>query len=896
VATKDEHQLDAGTRPDLAKPAFAETEFLARTEQVPAARPAGSVTNPQAWVGAALGKYQVSAVLGQGGMGVVLRAHDPMIERDVAVKVLAAELAADATMLQRFLAEAKAAGKLHHPNIVSIFEIGNAGTTYYLIMELVSGGTVAEQLDSRGACSVLEATRIVIDACKGLAAAHAAGLVHRDIKPANLMRAADGSVKIADFGLAKGTSPRAHELTQTGVVVGTPYFMSPEQCEAKPVDARSDIYSLGATYFTLLTGTNPYEEASSVMQVMFGHCHGPIPDPRALNSSLPPACAAIVSRAMAKAPGDRYQSAGDMLADLQAVAATLSGQTPIDLPSASGARPAATTATMGAPTTGIAPTTPSTGTMGPMAGAKASRGLHGWRRWGIIAGGLAAGLLLGVLLWRPWQQPAAIPVLTDAPPIQIGVLHSLSGTMAASETVVVEATLLALEEINDAGGLLGRKVKPVIANGRSDPDVFAREAKKLITQDQVATVFGCWTSASRKTVLPIFEEHDHLLIYPVQYEGLETSPNIMYLGAAPNQQIIPAVDWAMKSLQRKRFFIVGSDYVFPRAAGAIIRDELKKAGMSASVVGEEYVPLGSQNVEPLIQAIRTAKPDMILNTINGDTNVAFFRQLRAAGIVAADVPCLSFSIGEQGLRGLDAPDVAGHYAAWTYFQALEGPANAAFLKRFLEKYPERAVTDPAEAAYVGVKLWAQAVRSAASAEPKKIRRAMLNQRLTAPDGEVRIDADTQHCFKTPRVGQITGEGQFHIVWSASAPVAPEPYPATRTAADWKAFLHDLYAGWGNQWSAPAKSGSWKSTSSTTAPTSRWGSSTSSAASPFSPSATPTATRRCWSGPRPAKECVSRASSITPTPSANTLTIAKAISAGSPRRWTKVKAAGGALPT
>ncbi|MCI0742526.1 MAG: transporter substrate-binding protein [Gemmataceae bacterium] len=776
-------------------PVFTETVAFDHSKEVPTSSPAGAAKKPEDWVGAALGKYQVHAVLGQGGMGVVLQARDPMIERDVAIKVLAESLAADQTMLQRFLAEAKSAGKLQHPNIVSIFEIGQEGQSYYLVLELVSGGTVGERLEKQGAFTVLEATKIVIDACKGLAAAHAAGLVHRDIKPANLMRAADGVIKIADFGLAKTTSARSHELTQTGVVVGTPYFMSPEQCEAKPVDARSDIYSLGATYFSLLTGKHPYQDASSVVQVMFGHCHGPIPDPCSANSAIPPACRAIVARAMAKVPDDRYASAQEMLADLEAVAATLSGQVAIDLPSVTGARKVLPTGTMMAPATAIAPRDAAV----DQTASKARR-----NRWIVAAAG-AAAVVAALLLWRPWERQAIVPVLAQKEPIKVGVLHSLSGTMAASETIVVESTLLAIDEINQAGGLLGRQLKPILANGRSDPLIFAREAEKLITKDEVATVFGCWTSASRKTVLPVFEKHNHLLLYPVQYEGLETSPNVFYLGAAPNQQIIPAVEWAVNTLKRKRFFIVGSDYVFPRAASEIIKDQLKKIPNGPTVAGEAYVPLGEQNVEALIQAIRSAKPDMILNSINGDTNVAFFRQLRAAGIRAADVPCLSFSIDEQGLRGLNPQDVAGHYAAWTYFQALESAENAAFVKRFLEKHPERAVTDPAETAYVGVKLWAQAVRAADSAEPKKIARALLNQRFTAPEGEVRIDPDTQHCYKTPRVGQITDDGQFRVVWSASAPVAPEPYPSTRTAADWKAYLHDLYAGWGNQWSAPEKS-------------------------------------------------------------------------------------------
>jgi urea transport system substrate-binding protein len=260
------------------------------------------------------------------------------------------------------------------------------------------------------------------------------------------------------------------------------------------------------------------------------------------------------------------------------------------------------------------------------------------------------------------------------------------------------------------------------------------------------------------------------------------------------------VQWALTSLHKKRFFLVGSDYVFPRAAHAIIKDYLQHAGMM--VVGEEFVPLGSQKVEAVIRAIARANPDMIVNTINGDSNTAFFRALRAAGITPAKVPTLSFSVGEQELRSLTLADLEGDYTAWTYFQSVTTPENEEFVRRFHEKYPQRSITDPMATAYIGVKLWAQAANEALSLDPKKIRRALLNQRLKGPDGEVRIDPDTQYCYRTPRIGKIQADGQFKVVWTAPGPVRPEPYPDSRTAEAWRAFLHDLYTGWGNRWAAP----------------------------------------------------------------------------------------------
>ena len=398
-------------------------------------------------------------------------------------------------------------------------------------------------------------------------------------------------------------------------------------------------------------------------------------------------------------------------------------------------------------------------------------------------------------------QDAIVVVPPSGEPIRIGILQSLTGTMGHSGTSVADATLLAVEELNRSGGVLGRPVEAVVADGRSDPARFASEARRLIEEEKVCTVFGCWTSASRKTVVPVFEELDHLLVYPVQYEGIEESPNVIYTGAAPNQQIIPAVKWAYAFENKRRFFLVGSDYVFPRVAHAIIKDQLKELG--AELVGEAFLPLGSSDVQPIIEQIIAAKPDVILNSINGDSNRAFFSELRAAGILPETTPTISFSVEEEELRQLDASAMAGDYAAWNYFQSIDSEENEQFVASFRKKYgPQRVVTDPMESAYFGVKLWAQAVAETGTTDVRKIRRAMLNQRMNSPGGEVRIDPATQHTFKTPRIGQVLSNGQFEVVWTAAKPEPPSPYPSSRTAEEWRAFLHDLYTGWGNRWSAP----------------------------------------------------------------------------------------------
>lgn len=387
-----------------------------------------------------------------------------------------------------------------------------------------------------------------------------------------------------------------------------------------------------------------------------------------------------------------------------------------------------------------------------------------------------------------------------APPIQVGVLHSMTGTMAISEKAVVDAVLLAIDELNASGGLLGRQIEPVIVDGKSDWQIFASEAERLIVQEEVSAVFGCWTSASRKSVKPVFEKYNHLLFYPVQYEGLEESPNILYTGAAPNQQIIPAVRWSLNNFG-KRFFLIGSDYVFPRTANAIIRDYATALG--AEVVGEEYLLLGSHDVDLAVKAIVESKPDVIFNTINGDSNIPFFEKLRAAGVKPSDVPIMSFSISENELRSFQVENIAGHYACWNYFQSLDSKANSRFVSSFKEKYGDgRLVNDPMEAAYISVHLWAQAVAEVHTDDVHEVRRALGDQSYDAPGNLVYVDPENHHIWKTVRIGKIRNDGQFDIVWDSEKPVQPVPFPGTRSELEWNQFLASLYAGWGQTWANP----------------------------------------------------------------------------------------------
>jgi urea transport system substrate-binding protein len=410
---------------------------------------------------------------------------------------------------------------------------------------------------------------------------------------------------------------------------------------------------------------------------------------------------------------------------------------------------------------------------------------------------LTALLIALAVVAAGWAVSAALRP-TDT--IRVGVLHSTTGTMALSEKPVIDAVLLALDEVNAEGGVLGKRVEPVIADGESDAATFARQAERLIRGERVAAIFGCWTSASRKAVVPVVEKHNHLLLYPVQYEGAEQSPNVFYLGAAPNQQIVPAVRWAAQNLG-KRFFLVGSDYVFPRVAGEIVKDQV--AALGAELVGEHYLPLGSTEVAGVVEQIVKAKPHAVLNLINGDTNLAFFQALRQAGVTPRQVPVVSFSIAEPELQAMPRAELAGDYTVWNYFQSVDTPANRDFVRRFRARYgADRVTSDPVEAAYVGARLWAQAVAAAGSADPAAARQALKHQTLAAPEGVVSIDADTQHAWKTVRVGRIRADGQFDVVWDSAHPIRPVPFPISRPRSAWEALLARLHDGWGGRWAKP----------------------------------------------------------------------------------------------
>lgn len=360
--------------------------------------------------------------------------------------------------------------------------------------------------------------------------------------------------------------------------------------------------------------------------------------------------------------------------------------------------------------------------------------------------------------------------------IKVGILHSLSGTMAISEVTVKDAELLAIEEINAAGGVLGKKIEAVVEDGASDWPTFAEKATKLIAQDKVATVFGGWTSASRKAMLPVFEKRKALLWYPVQYEGLESSPYIFYTGATTNQQIVPALDY-LKEEGKKKLFLVGSDYVFPRTANKIIKAYAAANGME--ILGEEYTPLGHTEYSTLVNKVVDAKPDAVFNTLNGDSNVAFFKQLKSAGVTADKMPVMSVSVAEEEVKGIGVDNIAGHLVAWNYYQTTDLPANKKFVEAFKAKYgADRVTSDPMEAGYNAVYLWAEAVKKAGTTEVEAVKKAAGGIALERPEGMVTIDGENQHMFKTARIGVIETDGLIKEVWNSGEPIKPDPYLKT----------------------------------------------------------------------------------------------------------------------
>jgi ABC-type branched-subunit amino acid transport system substrate-binding protein len=401
-------------------------------------------------------------------------------------------------------------------------------------------------------------------------------------------------------------------------------------------------------------------------------------------------------------------------------------------------------------------------------------------------------IALGSGTWYVWTQFWRVGA-----PIRVGILHSRTGPLAISEASMIQSELMALNEINNSGGLLGRKIEPIIADGQSDPKVFGAEARRLIEKEKVSVIFGCWTSLSRRTVKTVVEANQHLLFFPSNYEGMDVSSNVVCTGPIPNQQVIPAVNWCVETLRARKFFLAGCQDIQSYSSGALVKDQLN--ALRCQVVGEKYVALDGTGMPEMIAAIKTAGPDIVISTVAGDANKPLYQQLVQAGLTPARLPVLSFTITEEELRELPVKDMVGDYAAWSYFQSIDTPVNRELTQRFRDHCGvDQPTSDGIVAAYNAVKLWAQAVEEAETDAPVEVGKAIRRQSREAPEGVISIDSETLHTWRPFYLGKIRTNGQFDIVWSLEKPVRPVPFPVLRTRADWEQFVERLYTTWGTK--------------------------------------------------------------------------------------------------
>ena len=379
--------------------------------------------------------------------------------------------------------------------------------------------------------------------------------------------------------------------------------------------------------------------------------------------------------------------------------------------------------------------------------------------------------------------------------IKVGVLHSLSGTMAISETTLKDTVLMMIDEQNKKGGLLGKKIEPVVVDPASNWPLFAEKARELISKDHVDVIFGCWTSVSRKSVLPVIEELNGLLFYPVQYEGEESSKNVIYTGAAPNQQAIPAVDYLMKELKVKRWVLAGTDYVYPRTTNKILEAYLKSKGVKSEDIMINYTPFGQSDWQSIVSDIKkfgsAGKKTAVVSTINGDANVPFYKELANQKISAEDIPVVAFSVGEEELAGIDTKPLEGHLAAWNYFESIKTPANKAAIDAWHKfiKNDKRTFNDPMEATYIGFNLWVKAVEKAGTTDVNKVTDAIVGLETPNLTGGVAKVLPNHHITKPVYIGEIQGDGQFNVVWKTKAEVPGDAW------SDYLPGSKDLVSDW-----------------------------------------------------------------------------------------------------
>lgn len=735
--------------------------------------------------------YRIVGVLGEGGMAIVFDAEDTALNRRVALKVLRPDLV-DANLRARFFHEAKLLASLSQENIVSIYQVGEANGICYLAMERLEGLTLHEKLKQDHWLPLAEALSLARQAAEGLAVLHQHALVHRDVKPANLwleMRKGQlRRIKLIDFGIARRVD-ESSQLTQPGQIVGTLVYMAPEQAQGLKVDGRTDLFSLGCVLYHMLTGHPPLGGKKSQTQTLLKEIiRGQTMVVRDKAPQVPPPVARLIEELLARKPEDRPASAAivaDRLRQLE-----------------QGLR------------TDMLPHVPA------HAAPEIRRTVHRHSSLGIWLGGATLLLAVIVAVVFGWYKIFSPPTSSDKDqqalqnnpqssgsartgnklPLKVGILHSLSGYLSSRERPIVHALQLAIEEINERGGAMGRTLVPFEADGASDPEKFAIKARQLISEDKVDVLFGCWSSASRKRVYPICEEHDRLLFYPTADEGLEDSPAVVYLGGTPNQTAVPTVRWAVEQ-NKRRMYLVGTEDVYSRGMQAILEHQITSDG--GTLVGKTSVSVGQSVFGQVVQEIRSKQPDLILNTSNGHDLVPFFKALRGVDLAPPKTPTIWFSLSENELGQFPIESLKGDYAVACYFGSSKRQESQEFLERYRKRFGSKErVNDDMQTAYFGVYLWKQAVEKAGTTEFGSVRRELRGMTVVAPEGPIRIDSISQHAERTWRLGEIVDSRplpEFRTVDRSERPLDPDPFPAWRSRVEWDTFLKDLYVNWGDRW-------------------------------------------------------------------------------------------------
>lgn len=735
--------------------------------------------------------YRILGVRGEGGMAFVFDAEDTVLNRRVALKVLKPELV-DATFQARFFHEAKLLASLSHENIVSIFQVGEVNGVCYLAMERLEGMTLHEKLKQDHWLPLAEALSLARQAAEGLAVLHQHGMVHRDIKPANIwLEIRHGHflrIKLIDFGIARRVDDSSH-LTQTGQILGTLVYMAPEQAMGQKVDGRADLYSLGCMLYHMLTGQPPLggKQQSQTQFLLREIVRGQTLIVRDKAPQVPGPVAALIQELLARKPEDRPASATVVAERLHGLEQDIRLDTvPI-------------TASHVAPSIQRLVRRPS--------------------YLGILLGGATLLLALVVAVVAGWYKiissapddknqhaivsPRPSPGLSRAGnelPIKVGILHSLSGYLSARERPIVHALQLAIEEINERGGVHGRTIVPYEADGASDPRTFELKAKQLIQVDQVDVLFGCWSSASRKRVYPICEEHKRLLFYPTADEGLEDSPAVVYLGGSPNQTAVPTVRWARKR-SKLRFYLIGTEDIYSAGMQVVLKHQIESDG--GMLVGSSSVAVGESEFGKVVDDVKDKKPDLIFNTSNGHDLVPFFKALRGAGIRPPQTPTVWFSLSENELGLFPIESLKGDYAVACYFGSIKRQESHDFLDRYRKRFGSRErVNDDMQTAYFGVYLWKQAVEKTGTTDFGAVLRVLRGMSVAAPEGQIRIDPTTQRADRTWLLGEVEDTKplpQFRIVDGSERPLDSDPFPSWRSRVEWDNFLKKLYADWGDRW-------------------------------------------------------------------------------------------------